>query len=1091
MSHDVTEENSTTERLTAVRKSRRRRRWLIGVGTAAAVAALLALVVFVLPKYAARLYVDHKIEEMGLVSSGIETIDIDIWNREIVVGPIAVGPRGEEPARLGHFSLTFSLDALFDRRGFTPTVLIRGVDLVMTRDAEGRLLVNDITVITPNESGTTDTQDQTGSPLQGWGFGLGSLSVRDSRLVFHEKTFESGGTLVVQIDRLDLSDFQTWTPQDPGRFEIDARLNDIAVDVRGTARPFADQVTFEAISEINEASVDKVERFTGPVKVVRAVGEVSSRLKHVGTLKEDGTLSLSNAGTITIEGGRLQLPGDMTLASDTTTLEFQLENAIAPDLSGHISGRLSARIDTLQTKSDLGTLTAASLDLAFDTIEAVRWLEGDKRNMRTSLAPGRLTISEVAFAGPAEQSAQIAKFTTTLETMRIKKDSDNTLSFELAGAVSGNALKARQPVPESDGSHTGSVEQVRLGGISAKVEIPGQGQTSWQVSGGVEGNGISFDLAGRDAFRASAGKLAVENARYASEPAISADRVSVSTLDASVGGTAFRIENIALRDIVGTPPTGGASEAGWKAQLSGAAETISLAIPAAQDLKASARSIDLDGFTYRAVDGLGAQILKLSGLNLRNQLGTARAETFTIRNVAADPSAESGDGWEVALSAATESVEIQVADGKPFTAKARKLELEGGQYSVGTGLAAKAFLLHGLDATVNSTITEVFGAKKDEQEDAEEGMRFQVGEIAVADTAKLQYIDTPQKTPVTIDARIDKFRMDNLDSKPNSPSPVALVATINEYASLNLSGTVSPFAPTPHFDVQGQIENLSLPHYSPYVEKLAGLHVETGTMSVSAKGEVSAQGSLDALMKLDLRNLEFSVVADESAQEMASRTGGLNPNAAANWLQDSKGKIELSIPISGNINEPKFDFEQVVAKAIGGAIRSTITTTLKLAFPPALLISALQDSKRGIAIKPVTFQPLGSSLGRNDDQLLASIGDLLKKRPRLSITVCGQAVAADLDAFIEVQAEELRARSDGARQDGSNSDLASATERLAQNKVIQDRAQAELSSLASERTRVVRQSMIDRHGIDPGRIGECRATYQPEDTERPRTEIHF
>ncbi|MDD9914542.1 MAG: hypothetical protein OXT01_07755, partial [Rhodospirillaceae bacterium] len=179
---------------------------------------------------------DSKLDELGLQGRGTETVDIDLWNSEIRFGPLTIGAPGAEPARLERFGLKYSLSRLFSRRGLGKETVVEGLILDVARDAEGRITVNgiDIFELMPQSNSEPPEKETDGA----WGVGLRQFVLRDSRVRFHR---HDGGELAMEIGRLALDGFQTWTPEAPGRFDLQAMVNGIVLELDGTAKPFSDR----------------------------------------------------------------------------------------------------------------------------------------------------------------------------------------------------------------------------------------------------------------------------------------------------------------------------------------------------------------------------------------------------------------------------------------------------------------------------------------------------------------------------------------------------------------------------------------------------------------------------------------------------------------------------------------------------------------------------------------------------------------------------------------------------------------------------------------------------------------------------------
>jgi outer membrane protein OmpA-like peptidoglycan-associated protein len=183
-------------------------------------------------------------------------------------------------------------------------------------------------------------------------------------------------------------------------------------------------------------------------------------------------------------------------------------------------------------------------------------------------------------------------------------------------------------------------------------------------------------------------------------------------------------------------------------------------------------------------------------------------------------------------------------------------------------------------------------------------------------------------------------------------------------------------------------------------------------------------------------------------------------------LQDSKGRIELGIPISGDLRSPEFDLSQTIGRAVSGAITAAVTAPFQLLYQPVALVAGAIGGS-GVALKPVVFAPGEAKLDATGAAFANALAKMLQERPRLTLQVCGRATAADLEAALAAAAN------------------------AADRKAATDKARPALQALATDRGRAVRQYLADKGGIRADRIGECRASFNPGDQGPPRAEFSF
>ncbi len=286
---------------------------------------------------------------------------------------------------------------------------------------------------------------------------------------------------------------------------------------------------------------------------------------------------------------------------------------------------------------------------------------------------------------------------------------------------------------------------------------------------------------------------------------------------------------------------------------------------------------------------------------------------------------------------------------------------------------------------------------------------------------------------------------------------------------MELEGWVVGIGETADLEIDTKLDNLELSTYSPYVAQLAGVYLDSGQLDtvVSAKAE---RGVLQGEIQLELDDLAFQPLSPEDAERI-SGTVGVPLETAVDLLQDSEGRIELKLPVSGPVTQPKVDVSSAVNKAIGGA--------LKKVFPPTMVASMLSGVAKGAApgFEPIEFAPGSAELSESGKRYAEGVVTLLSERPKLSLKVCGRSTAQDL--------EQLTTAGENAAEGGAKRSRKTGTK---QEQDLEEAKQA-LTELAVERQQVVRRYLIQERGADAKRLPECRSTFDAADAGPPRVEI--
>jgi hypothetical protein len=275
-------------------------------------------------------------------------------------------------------------------------------------------------------------------------------------------------------------------------------------------------------------------------------------------------------------------------------------------------------------------------------------------------------------------------------------------------------------------------------------------------------------------------------------------------------------------------------------------------------------------------------------------------------------------------------------------------------------------------------------------------------------------------------------------------------------------------------ELQAELEDLQLATYSPYVAAFAGVHLDSGRLDAASEIKAAA-GNLQGELRLKIDQIAFQSANEADAQRVGG-TGGIPLRTAADLLADADGQIALTLPITGTVASPDIDIGPAVTKAVGGVLETV--------FPPTLVVSMLADLTKGGApsLDAIEFAPGSATLTPAHRRYADDVAMLIKQQPRLSLKVCGRATAKDVRA--------VAVGDQTARRNAGNRKPADADSGPAPVPITAADEQA-LQELAVERQRILTRYLIERGGVDPARVSECRSTFDPKDRGNPRAELRF
>ncbi|HSD41702.1 MAG TPA: DUF748 domain-containing protein [Burkholderiales bacterium] len=209
---------------------------------------------------------------------------------------------------------------------------------------------------------------------------------------------------------------------------------------------------------------------------------------------------------------------------------------------------------------------------------------------------------------------------------------------------------------------------------------------------------------------------------------------------------------------------------------------------------------------------------------------------------------------------------------------------------------------------------------------------------------------------------------------PEKAGDVELRAKIDNAAPVEILGRVNPLATDLFLDIKASARDIELPPMSPYSVKYAGYGIERGKLSVNVKYHIENR-KLAAENNIYLDQLTFGEKVDSPTATKLPVT------LAVALLKDRNGVIDVNLPISGSLDDPKFSVIGIVFQVIGNLIVKAVTA------PFALLGAAFGG---GEELAYLEFAPGSAALDGEDVGKLKNLTKALTERPGLKLDVAGR-----------------------------------------------------------------------------------------------------
>lgn len=242
-----------------------------------------------------------------------------------------------------------------------------------------------------------------------------------------------------------------------------------------------------------------------------------------------------------------------------------------------------------------------------------------------------------------------------------------------------------------------------------------------------------------------------------------------------------------------------------------------------------------------------------------------------------------------------------------------------------------------------------------------------------------------------------------LSTDPSTMALVELDGKVDDYGSARVRGSIQPFKATDFTDLRLTFRNLEMNNLTPYSGKFAGRKIDSGKLSVDLEYKIKNR-QLAGENKFVINKLKLGERVD-SKDAMK-----LPLDLAIALLEDSDGVIDLDLPISGSLDDPKFSYGKIIWKAVVNVLTKIVTAPFR-ALGGLLGISADK-------LEAIEFDFGENQLSPPEQEKLKNIGQALAKRPTLTLAVePGYEVKGDTRAI-----QEMWVRRDVANRMGLKTD---------------------------------------------------------------------
>lgn len=266
--------------------------------------------------------------------------------------------------------------------------------------------------------------------------------------------------------------------------------------------------------------------------------------------------------------------------------------------------------------------------------------------------------------------------------------------------------------------------------------------------------------------------------------------------------------------------------------------------------------------------------------------------------------------------------------------------------------------------------------------------------------AELEFADLSLPQPFGTNIHSLGGVINGISSNPSSTAQVELDGKVDDYGAARIRGALQPFKTTEFTDLKLAFTNLEMNRLTPYSGKFAGRRIESGKLSVDLGYKIK-QRVLAGENKFVIHKLTLGERVD------SKDAPNLPLDLAIAILEDSDGVIDLDLPVSGSLDDPKFSIGGIVWKAFTNVLTKIVTA------PFSALGKLFGGSEK---LEAIVFDSGNATISPPELEKLHTVSTALAKRQQLKLGIVpGYDVATDKRAIQEANLRKQVAEEVGVR----------------------------------------------------------------------------
>ncbi|QVN20583.1 DUF748 domain-containing protein [Burkholderia pyrrocinia] len=269
-------------------------------------------------------------------------------------------------------------------------------------------------------------------------------------------------------------------------------------------------------------------------------------------------------------------------------------------------------------------------------------------------------------------------------------------------------------------------------------------------------------------------------------------------------------------------------------------------------------------------------------------------------------------------------------------------------------------------------------------------VRMHFGQLVLQD-GRVTYTDNFIKPNYTANLIAIKGTVGAFGTDSTTSAPVDVAANLAGNGPISIKGSVNPLIEKPALDLTATAHDIELTNLTPYSAKYAGYPITKGKLNVDLHYQL-ANDQLSANNHIFIDQLTFG---DRVENDTATK---LPVKLAISLLKNTRGQIDVNLPVSGSLSNPEFSVGGLIWHAVLNLIAKAVTS------PFTLLANAFGGGGEDLGY--VEFAPGTYDLTDAQQKKLDTVVKMLTEKPSIRLDLIGRVDPAKdtpglRDAYVE------------------------------------------------------------------------------------------